>query len=203
MSEKLSSLLDNDTELRSLKISFDNKLKVTQSFKSKKEFISQELERIQKEFLVPLQISIGGNFKVSHAFNFTDYVKFGYDWLSKGYDYELDAIYVDAKMQHSINQIASFNYNEVEFKKSIYTQLLKGATYLKYEKFLKRELNLIAKPWWKETWIIITGALILTFTLVDYINKSFDLFKNFKSVTIKKDSIELKKGTDSTSLMTK
>ena len=198
MSKKLSSLLDDDTELRSLRISFNNKLKVTQSFKSRKEFISQELERIQKEFLEPLQISIGGDFRVSYAFNFTVYLKYAYDWLSKGHDYELDGIYHDAKMQYSINPIANFNYNEVEFKKSVYTQLLRGATYLKYEKFLKRELDLIAKPWWKKTWIITTGVLVLTFTLVDYVNKSFDLFKNFKSVTTQKDSIQLKKEKDST-----
>lgn len=180
---KLSSLLKNNQDFYRLKKQYDNKILVTKSYKIKKDFIDEELQRIKTDFTEPIKIKMKkGDFILQSSFQFDNYIRIAYEALLKGNDYFICDLVSNAERDYLSNEEFGKIYNKDEFEITILRWLELGVAYILYEKHLKNELQRFEKPLWKKTWIVILAIIVFVFTIIDYLNKSFDLWKNIKSL---------------------
>lgn len=96
---------------------FESKLKVAARFKTEEEFIGEEIQRISKLFIKPMQILAPG---MRNLINYTEFVQQGYDWLSMGQDWPLHNIVANAKAAHGNTIDAS---RTTEFSEAVYDNL--------------------------------------------------------------------------------
>ncbi|HKZ38237.1 MAG TPA: SEFIR domain-containing protein [Chryseolinea sp.] len=134
---KLKELVTDNNEYLQLVSRFEDRLKNVEGLIDKKEFVQEEILRIQKSYLKPLTAQITGDFKMVSGFNFTEFVKHGYEWLKSGHDYDIEQIVQNAKQ--GSNHLV---HNEQEFFKAVLANLTRGVSLVLYERFLKQQLGL-------------------------------------------------------------
>ena len=138
--DTLLSLAENNIDYDSMVKQFAEKIKTGLKFYSQEEFIEKEIERIEKIFIQPIQVKIGGDFRMSAEMNYSEYVKLAYEWLSMGQNWEIENILKSAKSRY-LSKYPNGSYNEEQFKTAIIGNLRKGVAFIKYQKFLKEKLQ--------------------------------------------------------------
>lgn len=140
--EKLSSFLENNIDYQQQVDLYSNKINTVSTFLNKEEFIKQEIDRVRNVYTKPAEINVIEGRLISE-FNFTKYTQFAYEWLNSGQDWPLEQILSNARKQY-LQEVQKID-NEAEFKNSVYSSLKKGVAWIRYENFLKEELEKIIK----------------------------------------------------------
>ena len=187
----LTDLTNKNIEYNRLIEQYSKKINVTSLFIEKKEFISQEKERIKNLFILPLEVKIGGDFKMAYEINFTEYVKQAYDLLSMGQNPKINQIITSAKTQHLRAKPSNYYFDEKEFSQAVFYSLVRGVAFIKYEKFLADEKKKIEdynlkpssplkKPLSKRVWVWLVGTITFLGILAGLLDNSFNVFDRFR-----------------------
>lgn len=143
--DKLSTLKENNKFYHSDIENYYKKLETASSFLSTKEFIEDEIERVEKIFIKPSTITVSGNFKFKSIINPDKYVGLAFFWLKEGNNWAINKILDQARNEYQLAS-ASLNYTEIErvieteiIMKSILYHLQRGVALLMYQKFLKEQ----------------------------------------------------------------
>lgn len=130
----LTDYLVDNLQFHELVSKYEVKIHNTKAFLDKKEFIQDELKRFNDTFLKPLEVSIGGDFRISAGINFTEYTKQAYDLLKSGHDYKIKKL-IDGAIQR-----AGVGFDRPEIRNGVDFHLQQGAAYILYEQYLKESL---------------------------------------------------------------
>lgn len=136
----LSSLLHNNAEYEAIIQRYDQKMDIARLILTESEFWQEELDRIKSEFIIPLEITIFGDFRKGAEFNFTSHVKMAYDWIKRGEDWSIQQIQNNA-LQDYTNKFFRTPTDITLFHHSILVSLRRGVGYAMYEKFLKDKIK--------------------------------------------------------------
>ncbi len=127
---------------------YENKLVNVADFLSKEEFINEEIERVHSEFILPMEIAVGGSFEKAGGFHADKFIKAAYDWLRSGSNPEIQRAitqgqreYTDFITQHSKQYFEANKESELaKIEQGVIAALQRGVAYLMYQKFLKDQI---------------------------------------------------------------
>lgn len=141
--ERLFELAANNEKYNSVLESYKTRIEIASHFSSKAEFINQEIENIEIEFVKPVPPPTANQFSLSQ------YSRYAYEALKFGKDKEITPFINDAKKQY-VQFVRKKNPSFSEFNdegqlerigKDAYKALIRGVAYLLYHNFLKNELK--------------------------------------------------------------
>jgi hypothetical protein len=133
-----SFLENNESFFRSLE-NFKKKIDTTSAFLEKEEFINQEIVRVRTKFIDKKINIIATTGTILAQFDFSQYIKFAYEWLMAGHDWSIEQIVKNAKRDY--DQTRMTGINDQVFSDAIIDNLKEGVGFVLYEKFLKDQLK--------------------------------------------------------------
>jgi hypothetical protein len=154
--KKISFLLNENKHFERYVSWFEKKLTITLAFIDKENFIMSEIRRISEEFINPLDVHIGPGWQVTSRINYTEYKKYGYQWLMSGNDLLIHEIIEGAKQNYLSS--GGIIHDQSEFANAIIENLIDGVAFVRYEKYLRDELKKIKTE--NNTTINATNLLI-------------------------------------------
>lgn len=149
---RLNSLTHENSYYENLLSQYADKINTINESKllSKQEFLTDEIIRVEKEYVQPIEIRLisGGTFL--GEFNVTKFKKLAFENLKAGKNWEVDRILENAMLEYKGYKLGSKpNFNKEEndndnsiMREAVLIQLKEGIGYLMYQRFLKDQLQL-------------------------------------------------------------
>ncbi len=146
----LKSLMKDNPIYERFVNEYDEKLENVADFLNKEEFVNEEIERVQKEFILPMDVAVSGPFAKAAGFHADKYIKGAYDILRAGRNPDIERFLRQGRREYvDFRRIMNNDFSEannadelVPVENGIIAALQRGVAYIMYQKFLKDQKNL-------------------------------------------------------------